>query len=157
MVELRPLIVVTGTVHVEGGETNTVRNRSKTKTRAEGTVVLDRKVSPDRRDANVITTNYMRKLRMMAVLRTPFGVLLKVNQLDELRQLLSDVGGRIATYNVVPRKCSLSNCVLWERLRGTRLIATAGWIDAQLAGGNTDVKKALSALVVNGVDVDVAD
>jgi hypothetical protein len=132
MVELRPLIVITGTVRVEGGETNTVQ---KTSSEHAGTltVIMQREISKDRRAANVITTDYMRRLRQLGLLRTPFGVLCSTKQLPEVKQLQMDTGRKVAEYNSTKgRACRLSNCMLWEPLQGARAAAVAAWIDERV-------------------------
>lgn len=148
MVDLRPLILVTGTIHVQGGEKNRVRNKDTTRTGNSMQVVVQRQVHPDRRAANVIVTDYMRKLREIVVLRTPYGTLLDPGQLDEFKTLMAAVLRRIATFSSTERKTRLSNCVLWERLAGQRQTAVAGWVAAELAHGNEEVREALEALTV---------
>jgi hypothetical protein len=152
MVELRPLIIVTGTVHVEGGDVIAVRGTRHEKARATTRIVLDRQVSSDRRAANVIATDYMRKLRAVRILRTPFGVLVDPKRLDEVKQLIVDVGKRIGEYSAAgKRACVLSNCVVWEHLRGNRLTAVSAWIETKLSRGDEPVKTALPQLVVTAV------
>jgi hypothetical protein len=154
MVELRPLIVVTGTVRVGGGETNTVQETSGTSTKL--TVVTKREVSPDRRAANVITTDYMRRLRQIGLLRTPFGVLFSVKQLPDVKQLQIDAGKKIAEYNqgcVRRRVCKLSNCVIWETLQGARAVAVAAWIEERIAAKDPAVRRVLSEIVKSSLKV----
>lgn len=149
MVALRPLILVTGTLHVRGGERSKVRNEDTTKNGASTQVVVTRTVSRDRKAANVIVTDYMRRLRHLAALRTPYGTLVDVERLDDLKKLLLLVSKRITDYSSDERKTRISNCVLWERLSGQRASAVAGWIDAELAYGSADVKDALGQLTKN--------
>jgi hypothetical protein len=115
------------------------------------TVTTERVVTHDRRDANVVTTDYMRKLRQIVLVRTPFGALIGAHRIDDVKALIEQhVNRKIAEYNAgAKRTCRLANCVLWEHLRGVRLAAVAGWIDAQLARGNEDVVRALPGLVVS--------
>lgn len=150
MVELRPLIVVTGTIHVEGGEKSTVRHTQRnpdesSRRREDMTVTLDRQVTPDRRAANVITTDYMRRLRSIVLLRTEFGALVDPARLPEVKALIADSSRRITEFNSTKRVCRLSNCALWERLVGNRLVAVSGWIDAHV--DDEAVKVALPQLV----------
>jgi len=145
MVDLRPLIVVTGTARVEGGERNKVRYKG------EGTrqvVTVDRQISDDRRAANVIATDHMRRLRGITLLRTPYGVLVDPARLPELKGVLKKLTDKVVKYNSEERQCALTNCVLWEHLKGQRLTAIAGWIDAELAKGDEAIKKVLPELIV---------
>lgn len=147
MVELRPLIIITGSVHVSGGDTSTVRKRGKTEAHAQ-TIVINREVTEDRRAANVIATDYMRKLRNLRLLWTPYGVLVNPAELAEIRGLLAHVDHRIAAYHQArKRTCELQNCVIWENLKGNRLNRVTGWIEAQIARGSAEVKEALPKLV----------
>lgn len=151
MVELRPLIVVTGTVRAEGGETNTVRNTNKPKegkTETSMVISVERTVSKDRRIANVITTDYMRKLRQLRLVKSPFGALISPKDLHAIKQLCADVGRKIAEYNKTTRSCVLTNCVLWENLLANRRLAVAGWIDARIVAEDEEVLRALPQLVV---------
>ena len=140
MVELRPLIIVTGTARVEGGEKNRVRYRPKGENANQQVVTVDRQVTQDRRAANVIATDHMRKLRGVTLLRTPYGVLVDPARLPELKDVLNRVSRKIVEYNKAKRACRLTNCILWEHLRGQRLSAVAGWIDAALAQDNDEIK-----------------
>jgi len=148
MVELRPLIIVTGTARVEGGEKNRVRYRPKGDNANQQVVTVDRQVSPDRRDANVIATDHMRKLRGVTLLRTPYGVLVDPARLPELKAVLNRVSQKIVEYNKTKRTCGLTNCILWEPLRGRWLSAVAGWVDAELAKGNDEIKALLPELTL---------
>jgi hypothetical protein len=148
MVDLRPLILITGTLRVEGGEKNRVRNEDSTRAGNSVHVVVDRTVSKDRRAANVIVTDYMRKLRGIVILRTPYGTLLDPVRLDEFKQLMAVVLRRIADYTSVPRRTRLTNCVLSEKLAGQRQAAIAGWLAAEAAQGNDEVQSALKELTV---------
>jgi hypothetical protein len=146
MVDLRPLILITGTIRVEGGEKNRVRNEDSTRAGNTMKVITDRTVSKDRRAANVIVTDYMRKLRGIVILRTPYGTLLDPSRVEEFKQLMAIVLRRIADYTAETRTTRLTNCVLWEKLSGQRQAAIAGWVAAELAHGNKDVKQALKEL-----------
>jgi hypothetical protein len=146
MVDLRPLILITGTIRVDGGEKNRVRNEDSTRAGNSMKVVTDRTVSKDRRAANVIVTDYMRKLRGIVILRTPYGTLLDPARLDEFKKLMAGVLHKIVDYTNDERRTRLTNCVLWEKLVGQRQAAVAGWIAAELAQGNEEVRLALKDL-----------
>lgn len=137
-VQLRPLLVVTGTVHVAGGETNNVRSR-EAKGRTSAIVTTDRKVSTHRKAANVVATDYMREMRNLRLLRTPFGTLVAPERQMDLEALCARVEKKIAEYNAVPRICAVENCLLWERLQGNRLAAVTKWVSDRLALDDKDV------------------
>ncbi len=131
---LRPLIVVTGSIHVEGGDTHSVRQKREPK-HMNGTathaLVHRRTVTDDRRAANVISTEAMRQLRKLRVLKTPFGALVLPEQLDTVKELIADATKRAAEFNVrmgPDATARLTNCLLWEHLRGGRLASVEGWI-----------------------------
>lgn len=147
MVDLRPLILVTGTLRVEGGEKNRVRIDDSTREGNNMQVVVDRRVTKDRAAANVIVTDYMRKLRGMVILRTPYGTLLDPVRLPEFKALMTTFDRRIAAYSSVKRGTRLTNCVLWEKLSGQRQTAISGWVAAEVVHGNEEVKKALGELM----------
>lgn len=143
MVKLRSLIVVTGSVHVEGGETNIVKNRRAQRTTA--TITVRREVDPARRAANVISADYTRRLRRLPgfILRTPYGVLVDPKEgAPAVRELLVDIDKKIAARN--GSACTVSNCVLLERLNGDRQERIEEWIGQRL--GDKTVKEALPKL-----------
>src|SRR5689334_4722362 len=84
MVELRPLILVTGTIHAEGGRTHKVESSSGSR------FVQKRDISKDRRSADVISTTYMRRLRQLRILRTPFGTLIDPAKLDAVKTMINE-------------------------------------------------------------------
>lgn len=143
MVKLRSLIVVTGSVHVEGGETNTVKNRSAQRTTS--TITVRRQVDPARRAANVISADYNRRLKRLPgfLLRTPYGVLVDPKEgAPAVRELLVDIDKKIAARN--GNACKVSNCVLLERLSGDRQDRIEEWINTQST--DSTVKAALPKL-----------
>lgn len=144
MVELKPLIVVTGAVHVEGGEQNRVRDEESIRAGNRMTIVVDRKVSPDRRAANVIATDFVRRLKGIALIRTPFGVLISPKRLDDLKAIIAQSNRKIAEFNSTKRSVKLTDCVLWEPLDGKRRHAVAGWLAAKKAEKNAVVLAALN-------------
>ena len=87
MVDLRPLLVITGTLRVEGGErTKTASKVSGDGHKVKTTIVRD--VTDDRRSANVIATNYIRRLRKLIIMRTPYGTLADKNNFDLIRAMI---------------------------------------------------------------------
>lgn len=131
MIDLRPLLVVTGTLHVEGGEKNRVRKSSVRGDTNTQTRVIDRSVDKSRRDANVIVVDYGRRLKeKIALLRTPYGVLVDQAQREALNALIADSTRKIAEFKArYPTSTTrLANYVLVERLTGLREAAVAGWL-----------------------------
>ena len=134
---LRPLLVITGSIHVEGGDTHSVRQKRGPKhTNGASTHTLSHKrtVTDDRRKANVISMEAMRQVRRLRLLRTPFGSLVLPERLAEVKELIADATRRAAEFNASRgpgATARLTNCLLWEPLKGSRLAAVEGWV----AGG----------------------
>lgn len=139
MPKLRPLIVVTGTLRVEGGQTHKAKQSSETKPggREKLTIVQDRELTPDRRAGNSKSTTCTHRLKTMSILRTPYGLLVDIERLTELRGYLHEIGLEVAEFNAKSKSSKLMNCVLWEPLSGNRLAAVEGWIERQAREGKT--------------------
>jgi hypothetical protein len=150
MVDLRSLIVVTGTIRIEGGEKNTVRQqRGSTRRIDEGTklvVVHEVRITNDRKKADVITTGYARRIQHLRILKTPFGSLVDPKHLEKVKTMLARASADVAEFNRAYKLTRLSNCMLWEHLKGNRLDAIRGWIDRRLADKDQEVKDALPLL-----------
>lgn len=153
MVSLRPLIVVTGAVHVEGGHkqkrirSGTDSKGNATATSGHRTVLQQHRVSSDRLEANTIATGFMRKLRGLRLLKTPLGTLVDPKRLPEVKAMILDASTRAGEFNKSDRGCLVVNCMVWEHLSGNRLAAVCAWIDLLSSGDDADVKKALPQLV----------
>lgn len=148
MIDLRPLIVVTGTVHVEGGERNRVRSES-TRNGNRQMLVVDRSVTDARHAANVIVVDYGRRLKQIRLLRTPFGTLVDPVRLDDLKRLLAATTKKIAEFNTDRGGAThLANYVLWEHLEGVRRTAVAGWLAVRRREKDKDVAATFNHLVV---------
>lgn len=151
MIDLRPLIVVTGTVRIEGGEKNTVRQqRGSSRRTGDGTklvVVHEVRISDDRKKADVVTTGYARRVQHIRILKTPFGSLVDPKNLDKVKTMLDKASAAVAEFNRAHSSTRLSNCMLWEPLKGNRLDAIRGWIDRRLVEKDAEVKNALPLLV----------
>lgn len=154
MLKLKPLLVVTGTIRVGGGEKNTVRQQeATTKDRGDHlqvTITQHRSVSKDRMRGNVISTAFMRRLRGLRALKTPFGSLCEIARLRDVKVLLDEATAAARDFNatVSPDSgCRLSNCMLWERLTGNRLAAVEGWLARQIADGDEDLEKSVAPLL----------
>lgn len=130
---LRSLVVVTGTVRLSGGETS----EQSTAADGRGRVVMQRKVvSPDRQKALSIVSAFLKKIGRLALLRTPFGLLLDPDDvLTSLKPLLEDVDGKIKdfTAHAQSTQCTLINAVVWEPLAGNRKARIEAWLDAHAA------------------------
>lgn len=152
IVKLRPFTLLTGSIHIEGGE----QNRSKqapTIDSAAGadvhmTVIQDRVVTPDRRKGNTLVTNSMRDLKPYRLLKTPFGTLVEPTKLAALQKLVLETGNRVAEFNDKSTTCKLFNCILLEPLRGIRQSAIEGWLSRRLADGDPEIRKLLPRLKI---------
>jgi len=149
---LRPLIVITGSIHVEGGDTHSVRQKREPR-HANGTathaLTHKRTVTDDRRAANVISTDAMRRVRKLRLLWTPFGSLAAVEQLPAVKALVAESTRRAAEFNTKMGPMAtarLTNCLVWEHLRGSRLASVEGWIARGVAENVPDVVAAVPTL-----------
>lgn len=154
MVELRPLILMTGTIHAEGGKRHkTQRGSSSTEATGDNqtlsTFTQKREISKDRRAADVITTTYMRKLRGLRILRTPYGTLIDPARLTEVKAMIDEAAADVVAFNGHSKTCQLSNCMLWEPLKGQRRAAVQGWIARKLADSDKTVEAAIGQLVAD--------
>jgi hypothetical protein len=142
---LRPLIVLTGSIHVEGGDTHKVRQADT----QHGNITINhtRKITPDRRKANVVSTGYMRRVDRLRVLKTPYGNIVDPEKLPAIKELLTCATRDVATFNAAHSTARLTNCLLWEHLRGQRLAAVEGWIMRGLSDKVPEVVEAASALL----------
>jgi hypothetical protein len=156
MVTLRPLLVVTGTIRVEGGEQNRMKQTPTVLTergdKDRVTVVQERLISKARRRANTISIEYLRRLRRLRIAKTPFGTLVDPTRRAELRALVEDATLAVHQFNkaveAAAEDCELSNCLIVEPLRGERLAAVAGWL-ARKAKQDPDWKKTLAEVVAS--------
>lgn len=143
MVELRPLILVTGTIHAEGGRVHKVESSSGSR------FVQNRNITKDRRSADVISTTYMRRLRQLRILKTPFGTLVDPAKLGEVKTMINEATSAVAEFNRhESAACVLENCMLWEPLKGARLAAVQGWIARKLMEKDSEVKAAEEQLTL---------
>lgn len=155
MVHLRPLIVVTGTIRLDGGETGRVRKRPgstrRTSNRDGDTVVVVREIqiTDDRRGGDTVATGYARRLTRMCLLRTPFGALCDPKDLPRVKDIFFMRATQdVAAFNKTHTNTVLSNCYVWEELAGNRLEAVRGWIDRQVRDGDEKVIEVLPRLRV---------
>lgn len=127
---LRPLLIITGSIHVEGGDTHSVRQADSVKRGGTISINHTRKITPDRRKANVVSTGYMRRIDRLRLLKTPWGNLVTPEKLPEVKELLAGATRAVAAFNTehAGGTARLTNCLLWEHLRGSRLAAVEGWV-----------------------------
>ena len=123
-----PLLIVTGTVHVHGGETRSMSSRPGDDD-GEVNVRMTKKVAPARKKANVVAARYQQKIDKLRIIRTPFGSLVQAVRLAEVKKLLADADEDVKAFNADGGECSLWNCIVWEPLRGNRLAAVKVWLD----------------------------
>lgn len=132
---MRQLYVLTGTIRVEGGERYEQEKQDEVRGaagRSQFTVVQRREISKDRLAGNVIATEYSRRVRQIRLLKTPYGALIAPETLPTVKAMLDEATKDVVTFNAKWKKCHLTNCMLWEKLRGNRLAAVEGWITRRL-------------------------
>ena len=133
MKRLSGLLVVTGTIHIEGGENSQARNTKVQNTKDEDrvTTIYTRTVSIDRRAGNVIVINCSRRLRKLRSLKTPYGSLVLPEYKRDLLAMFMLATQKVAEFNASSEGCVLANCMVWEVLAGNRLAAVEGWLTRQ--------------------------
>lgn len=157
-IRLRPLVVVTGTIRVEGG----AKSERRTPARAAGTghkmtVTEHVEITSDRRRADVLRIKYARQLDRLIILRTDFGQLVDPGQLGELRQFLADLSSAATAFNRTSKTAEVLNCFVWEHLNGQRKAVVEGWIARRLNEADPDVTKAMPLLDAELVPPRVTD
>lgn len=137
VVRLRPLIVVTGTIRVSGGE-STTQKTDVDPADATKSVVLRRKVTaPERKAALSLITTFLKKLNRCVALDTPFGRLVEPDVMTTtLKGVLAEIDGKVRAFNSAVMGCALVNAVVWEPLSGNRKARVEAWLEA-----NADDKK----------------
>jgi len=125
--KLRPLLLATGTVSVEGGDTSARTEESSIGGKHQR-LVISRSLTPDRKAANTISTTAMRDLRKLTLVTTPWGRLIPVERSGELEALLGQISKRVAEFNAHAKTAQLVNAVLWEVLAGPKRALIEGWI-----------------------------
>lgn len=147
--------MITGAVHVEGGDTHSAVQKNGAKKRAgvEQIVVTQRRtVSEDRRAGNVISTDYMRRLRHLRLVKTPYGSLVDPARLADAKALIASATQDVSAFNSQAsekaRTTTLTNCLIWESLSGNRLAAVEGWVARRLQSADAETRAALSGLLL---------
>lgn len=161
MLKLRPLVVVTGAIHVEGGTTSKQhagepkrRKRSRDNGGRTAVITKELNVSEDRDRANVIVSEYSRKLRNMRVLWTPFGTLIDpkaprvwkgdtCTTLEMLQAVAAELTRKAVEFNKTSKTVEVTNCWLIEPLAGVRRAAVEGWIARGIAKKDPRIVEAL--------------
>ena len=148
MIKLRPLLIVTGALRVEGGETAARRDSLRDAQGDHDRVMtsVTREVSRDRRRANVLVVNCARRLRKLRLLRTPHGSLVNPDRLEDVKALVALASIEAAGFNATSADCKLDNGLLWEPLAGNRREAVEAWVAAKIAAGVTEVCRAFPEL-----------
>lgn len=161
MLKLRPLIVVTGSLHAKGGTTYERRDVTSDQGDRDAVEVKQRReVTKDRRKADVIVTAYARKLVKLRLLYTPFGHLLLPTELPALRTLLYDATKAVAEFNRNATQkpvCRLFNEYVWEPLGGNRKAALEGWFARELQEGDEEVVRVLPEVQDGGTGAVVVE
>jgi hypothetical protein len=136
--KLRPFLLLSGTVTMEGGD-QTERVRG---TRTGGEVqhlVVRRRVTPDRKRANTIATTVRRDVRRLSVLTTPWGTLIPLERHAELRDLLAKTSRTVAEFNKGATTTQLVNALTHDHLSGAILASVEGWIEKRLRARDAKV------------------
>jgi hypothetical protein len=142
------MIVVTGTLHVEGGLSKSIRTSAKGESATRIVTTEERSVSKERREGNVVAANYMRRIRDLNILRTPFGALVDPVNLVRIKNVIAQAKVDSAAFNRLHEKCTVYSTMLWEPLKGTRLIEVLTWIEFKRREGDEEVRNALALLKV---------
>ena len=127
-----PFCIVTGTVSVRGGETRKMTSTAGADGRRDVSMV---KISlPAKRRGDSISAKFMKKLDRLRVLKTPFGSLVHVDHLPDVKKMIAEANETVRIFNGEGHdECVLWNCIVWEPLRGNRLTAVKAWLQ-----GNPD-------------------
>lgn len=131
MLELRPLLVLTGNIRVEGGEKVKSQQTEPDIERGKEhfSVVRETTITKPRRRGNVIVTDFWRRLRAIRLLHTPMGHLIDPEKKNKLNEIIAHTDNKISEFNRdVPDTCRVYNCLIVEKLSGVRQAKTAGWI-----------------------------
>lgn len=147
MVELRPLIVVTGTLHVEGGFKRARTKPAGATGAAKQTITEDVRVTSDRRAGNVVAARYLRKLRDLKLLHTPYGILVDPAHLDKVKDTISQSVVDRGEFNRTHKSCQVDSTLVWEHLRGNRLDAVTAWVERRAREGDEKVISAYKQIV----------
>lgn len=148
---LRPTIVITGSIRVEGGDKRVAKRREESSDDqvVRQTVTQTREVTKDRRQANVVSTEFMRRVRLLRLINTPFGALVDAERLKDVKELMTNAAEAVTAFNAghgVGATAHLTNGLLWEPLRGNRLLAVEGWLAQGVANKDSEIVQAAKAL-----------
>ena len=125
MLELRPLLMVFGTLHVEGPGPRTDK---------------------DLRAGKVLAAGYFRDIRGLTILMTPWGRLVDPANLRKVKDLIAQTTIDVANFNVSHSRCRVDNTTVWDHLKGNLREAVLGWVDRKLRDADVEVKDALTLL-----------
>ncbi len=149
MIDLKDVLVVTGSIHIEGGKQISTKSEVRPGQRRGAdrlTVTQEKVISGARREADVIATNVSRRLRKLRLLHTNFGTLIAPENAKALRALMIDVTRMVAAFNRDGRDVRIENCYVVEPLAGSRLTGLQGWIERRIKLGDVEVKAAVAGV-----------
>lgn len=125
MISLRPLLLLDGTLHVEGGKSRTDK---------------------ERKAGNVIAAGYFRRTRELTILHTPWGRLVDPANLRKVKDIIAQATIDVGKFNATHTQCYVENTMIWEHLKGNRLDAVTVWLDRKLRDEDEEAKNAFSLL-----------
>lgn len=146
IVQLRPLLVVTGAIHIEGGYTSEVQTSAPGPRGATLSTVKTNKTRA-RRDADVVASVNSRRVKKLRVLKTPYGLVLHAHSQPTLEAIMRDIARDVAAFNARGEACQMHNCMIFEPLAGARLQGVTGWINWRLRAKDAAVIKALPKIL----------
>jgi len=142
----RPLLVLTGTVHIEGGMTSKAVRVAQSATDAQ--VTMHQSVSDARKRANAIASKYSRSItRTLRLLKTPFGALVDPADARRIQTLLVEITQTAAKFNTRAVDCQVFNCFVLENLHGVRLASFTGWFNRRMLNKDPEALAALPKLL----------
>lgn len=127
MIELRPLLIVSGTTHVESDRPRTDK---------------------DRKAGNVVAAGYFRRTRELTILHTPWGRLVDPANLVKVKDVIAQATIDVAKFNRRHSQCRVENTLVWEHLRGNTRDAVIVWVDRKLREGDAEVRDAMALLTI---------
>lgn len=132
MIALRPLLIVFGTLHVDGGRS---------------------RMDKERKAGNVLAAGYFRRTRDLTILHTPWGRLVDPVNLRKVKDVIAQATIDVSRFNAVRERCRVDNTLVWEHLRWNLRDAVTIWVDRKVQdGGDEEFKNAITLLSAeNGV------
>lgn len=151
LIQLRPLLVLTGTLRIEGGATSRVVNSEK-KPAGRVAVTHMRKIHPDRKRANSLTADYTRDIdKRIKLLTTPFGALVDPSRKGQAQALFIEITQALSKFNESTTECVIYNCLVLEDLQGSRLAGVTGWVNRRLFDKDPEILAVVEMLKIGGL------